>query len=1264
MDKSPKKHPILSIIYRILGIIFILLLILTIALNLYFTPDRVKSLTESLIKQSFNRETRIGSFDLSLFRGLVAKQIEISNLPGFSSQPLLTIKEIDLQYNFWSIIKKKPQVYRIVVRDPVLSIEKNLQGNWNFTDLLESKLKDYQLNRIEIINATLLVRPYPEFNLSKTNITLQDIRPWKPWKFDIQGILTEQSESRIALSGALNVFTLILTGDINISVKSFNPMPMVKKQVQETQLAQLSLLSDANITISSPQSKPINITGAISATKIQHPILPKYQGNGQVEFTLSVSSDSGRIEIPIIKFTLDGFPELTATGNIDSLYGESTIQFAVRGKESKLQPLFVLFGKPYPSISGTGNIRLTHGDIFLVPSRNIVRIDSGISLSNLRIIDKQTLTEVHNGTMDIGLSYISPIGIGKNPMRINILADAEKILVNNISIKPDPVILKLELDRNLALTKLAIPSTKLMVGEAPISIQATGDKQKYLAKIIMQKFELARIPESLSTKTSFPKTNGLASGNLDITYIPSYNTSLSITGNFKINNLSIIQNNKSYTFGNIESDFDSLINIANHTISVNKLDVKSDRNLGIQGTAELHNYGRDHISGQFSFAPISVQELKSYLAMISPSSTVPALEGTIAGKGRFSYYPASQSRSKEISGRFDLSGSAIQYRSPSAFAAAKTSDINILFETKTSDILYSNASILFKGLELHYANNTILGDFKGTADIYTNAQFSQITGIINLDTTNINIPSSRIEIKGMTGKADFIVPQKDNHGSTIPFTSQLATMQIEELVNPWIEAKDISLSAAINPEKVMVNRLTAQIEGGDLNTQAEINLATPAKAYLKGSITNIKSTNIVQQLNASYPIPYTSTSGTISAEFDGNFDTISTGVGNLRLTLNKLNLVKDEITYLRKITADIGIDINQQKITIQPTQVDIEGKVKPVIAGHIDKLFSSTPVPELSIKLDTTSLSVAQDVFFEFLPSPLQDADISGIIAAAMQIGKSDKDWLLAGKINLNNLNLKMGDILTLSNLNGSIPLDSNTTSQSDFFPYRFRKEDYDSWLTELKQYAATNRAYLMIDSADASIISAKNLVLSPTISAAGAKIPLLKLNLFGGTVYGRALIKANSEYTLILLLNNLSLKQVCDSQDSIRGMLSGRFNGMMLLNGTERGLVKLRGIIQLWSIPSKTEPREFSKAFLEKAAGRKLPPLYIQRNYDEAKITLTIQDGYLMFNDFLMVGRMFGRPMTSIGIDPRGNKVSLINLLDWMNGLASGTDKIRTEIK
>jgi hypothetical protein len=1260
MNKPPKKHRGLFIIYRILAILVVLLVILAIGLKLYFTPARVKSLTEHLIKQTFNRETKIGSFDLSLFRGLVAKQIEISNLPGFSSQPILTIKEIDLQYNFWSIIKKKPQVYRIVVRDPVLSIEKNQQGNWNFTDLLQSKLKNYRLNQIEIINAELLVRPYPELNLTKANIVLQDIRPWKPWKFNIQGILTAQPESQISMIGALNVFTLVPTGDITVSVKNLNPMLPFKQQIKSTKLDQLSLITNGTIKISSPQSMPITISGAITAESIRYPILQNTPWNGRTEFILSYSYESNRIEISSVKFNIADFPEVTGTGSIESFFGESTIHLSIQSMEGNLQPFLARLAKPYPNLSGTGKIQLARCDIFIVPSRKIVRVGSAISLTNIHLIDKNYQSELSNGNMEIGLSYTSPIETGKNPLHINIQANADKVLVKDILIQPTLLSLNLELDQNLALNKFNMPTAKLLVADAPVSIQASGDKKNYRAMVMMKNFELSRIPESILTKSKFPKTNGMVSGNLDIIYVPSIHTSFSAIGNFKIDNLSIIQTNKTYALGNIRSGFESIVNLTNRTISFRNLELKSDRNLSIQGTAELHDLGRGIISGQYSISPISIPDLKPYISLVNANPELPAVDGIITGKGTFSYRPAPA----KIIGSLDLAGSALRYQNTSALLSVKTSTINLSFENKEPDILYSKASILFKGFETQYANNTIIGDLNGITEIYTYNRFSQITGTIILDTTNINIPSSKLFAKGVHGNANFTIQQKDNGSSTILFTSQLENLRIGELINPWIEAKDISLSADIKPEKVMVNRLNAQIEGGELNTQVEISLTAPAKAYLKGSINNIKSADILQQLNAYYPIPYNSTSGTISVKFDGNFDTLTTGIGNLRLNLNKINLVKDDITYIRKLNADIGIDFNKQMLTVQPTQLDIEGKVKPLISGQITKLFSTAPEPQLMITLDTTSLSIAQDVFFEFLPSLLQDADISGIIAAAVNASKPDKDWQLLGRINLDKINMKLGKTLALSNIHGYIPLETAISNQSDYFQYRFRQENYNSWISELKKYESANQANLQIDSIDAGILTAKNLVLAPIVYPTGARVPMIKLNLFGGTIYGRALTDAKGEYTIILLLNNLSLKQICDSQDSIRGMISGRFNGMILLNGPELGLNKLRGTVQLWSIPSKEEPRSFSKEFLEKAAGRKLPPLFIQRNYDEAKLALTIQDGYLVFDDFLMVGRMFGRPMTSIGIDPRGNKVSLNNFIDWMVGLESGTGKIKTEIK
>ena len=69
-------------------------------------------------------------------------------------------------------------------------------------------------------------------------------------------------------------------------------------------------------------------------------------------------------------------------------------------------------------------------------------------------------------------------------------------------------------------------------------------------------------------------------------------------------------------------------------------------------------------------------------------------------------------------------------------------------------------------------------------------------------------------------------------------------------------------------------------------------------------------------------------------------------------------------------------------------------------------------------------------------------------------------------------------------------------------------------------------------------------------------KVSPIELNLYDGRLLGSGylILKGTPEYGADFLLNDVSLKQFCDSFPSIKGYITGRVDGILSLKNVKAG--------------------------------------------------------------------------------------------------------------
>src|SRR6185369_4877379 len=181
-----------------------------------------------------------------------------------------------------------------------------------------------------------------------------------------------------------------------------------------------------------------------------------------------------------------------------------------------------------------------------------------------------------------------------------------------------------------------------------------------------------------------------------------------------------------------------------------------------------------------------------------------------------------------------------------------------------------------------------------------------------------------------------------------------------------------------------------------------------------------------------------------------------------------------------------------------------------------------------------------------------------------------------------------------------------------------------------------------------------------------------LSASLYQGTLFGKGDVTARQgiHYRGDLLVNDLSLKQLCNAFPKIRGYISGRVDGIASLTGEGTGKAALMGFSELWTREGSGEKMHVSKEFLQRLSGKKLRGFFFRndRPYDLAEIKATLESGYLTFEALdILHTNLLGVQDLSVTVAPTSNRIALDRLFSAIkqaeaSGKAATADKAPTD--
>ncbi len=117
----------------ICAVIVAALLVITIVVKNYLKSEKLKSLIIPKVEELTGRKADIEGINVSIFKGIIVKGISLKEQDG--SKDFITTREFVLDYSLSRLLKKEIVIKRIEVVSPYVSITREKDGRYNFSDI-------------------------------------------------------------------------------------------------------------------------------------------------------------------------------------------------------------------------------------------------------------------------------------------------------------------------------------------------------------------------------------------------------------------------------------------------------------------------------------------------------------------------------------------------------------------------------------------------------------------------------------------------------------------------------------------------------------------------------------------------------------------------------------------------------------------------------------------------------------------------------------------------------------------------------------------------------------------------------------------------------------------------------------------------------------------------------------------------------------------------------------------------------------------------
>ena len=124
-----------------------------ITARILFPPAKIKAMVSVQLEKTLGRQVSIGKAGISLFPmvGFSVSDVSVTNSarPGFTKEPFVRFERLLIEVSVASLIKREPEIKKILLKKPQIRIEKDKNGSFNFDDLAVMKTDSVTVKKEE-----------------------------------------------------------------------------------------------------------------------------------------------------------------------------------------------------------------------------------------------------------------------------------------------------------------------------------------------------------------------------------------------------------------------------------------------------------------------------------------------------------------------------------------------------------------------------------------------------------------------------------------------------------------------------------------------------------------------------------------------------------------------------------------------------------------------------------------------------------------------------------------------------------------------------------------------------------------------------------------------------------------------------------------------------------------------------------------------------------------------------------------------------------
>ena len=376
---------------------------------------------------------------------------------------------------------------------------------------------------------------------------------------------------------------------------------------------------------------------------------------------------------------------------------------------------------------------------------------------------------------------------------------------------------------------------------------------------------------------------------------------------------------------------------------------------------------------------------------------------------------------------------------------------------------------------------------------------------------------------------------------------------------------------------------------------------------------------------------------------------------NKKRTVIKDGILKAEIEFRGK-DIDIKADANA-------------GKLSANISGTVKDFAQKNRLGEMKITMPEIKATSIRETFWDIFPDSLLYAGMKGSLSSDILVRYDDSAFEVKGKLLLNDLVLKgENGEYSFGPVKGIIPVAYSKTNNPPSPPFSkggqgefddiqaalklpsFERNEFESLRTDYARKTMDN-SYSLISIGTVSygfeLLDNINLWVKP--EGKFMHIGRFSGNIFGGKLHGSAIVDLadGSLYKAGILLEGLSLTQLCERIEPIKGYISGKVDGTATFKGSGAGLSQLVGKADFWTYSTTEEKTKISKEFLHKVGGPSLKMYLRGRNFDRGIMSLYLQNGFVIFRELEISNRNFiGVKDLDMKVAPLNNRIAIDHLM------------------